>query len=112
MPTGRRRQPAAELYWEVLYSGTTGGTDGGSDQNNGESCTSGVRMPMYQVLMNAENFLVDLEGTLAKHGFCTSRFVEAASADRAELAAVEMLRNDQDLRAMIKTSRMTRQLST
>jgi hypothetical protein len=59
-------------------------------------------MPVYRVEINAKNFLVDLGGTVAKYGFVTHRFVTADDAASAENAAVEVLRNDGELRSMVK----------
>ena len=59
-------------------------------------------MPKYRVQIDASNFLVDVDGRVAKHGFITIRWVEANSATDAEKAAVQMIREDQDLRALVK----------
>jgi tRNA (Thr-GGU) A37 N-methylase len=57
-------------------------------------------MPIYAVLIDASNFLIDIDGATAKHGLFTTRVVEAANPAAAELAAVQMLRDDQDLRSI------------
>lgn len=54
------------------------------------------------VQIDARNFLVDLDGSIAKRGFITLRYLEAADADAAEVAAVQLLRDDQELRAIVK----------
>jgi len=58
-------------------------------------------MPKYRVQLDAKNFLIDMEGTLAKHGFITFRFVEAEDPAAAEEAAVEMVRDDRQFRESI-----------
>lgn len=59
-------------------------------------------MPKYRVQIDAKNFLVEMEGKLGKYGFITFRFVEADDPTAAETAAVQMLRDDQELRSMVK----------
>jgi hypothetical protein len=59
-------------------------------------------MPVYRVQMDAKNYLVDLEGKVGKYGFFTHRFVTADDATNAENAAVEMPRNDRELRPLVK----------
>ena len=59
-------------------------------------------MGYYRVEINAKNFLVEMEGEVAKHGFITVRFVEADDPDAAELKAVQMLRDDRELRPLVK----------
>ena len=55
-------------------------------------------MGKFKVLINGANFLLDLEGREQKVGFYATRFVEAATADEAESAAVELLRADEWLK--------------
>jgi hypothetical protein len=61
-------------------------------------------MPVYWVTVNGENFLLDVEGTLAKHGFFTHRCVTAANPDEAERTAIEVVRQDERLRPLVKNS--------
>jgi hypothetical protein len=56
----------------------------------------------YRVQIEGKNFLVDMNGKVAKHGFITLRFVEADDPSVAENTAVQMLRNDQRLRGLVK----------
>lgn len=58
-------------------------------------------MAKYQVTIHGQNFLINVGGRAAKHGFYTWRFVEAADALAAEYAAVEMIRQQQDLREAV-----------
>ncbi len=62
-------------------------------------------MPKYQVEIDARNFLVELDGTVGKHGFVTILYVEAVDAKAAEYAAVQMLRDDQELRSLVKNDK-------
>ena len=55
-------------------------------------------MAKYRVQIDAQNFLVDMDGRRDKYGFITFRDVEAADPRAAELAAVELLRGDAELR--------------
>src|SRR5215475_6022537 len=59
-------------------------------------------MPKYWVEIDASNFLVSLDGWLDKYGFVTSRAVESENATAAEFAAVQMLREDQELRDLVQ----------
>ena len=66
---------------------------------------SGWHMGKYSVTINGQNFLVNLDGETRKLGFLTVRHVEAGSPEEAELAAVQMVRDDQELRAMVLNNR-------
>lgn len=59
-------------------------------------------MPAYRVTIDAKNFLVEFDGRLDKYGFITYRLVNAETPQDAELMAVEMLRKDSELRALVK----------
>jgi hypothetical protein len=59
-------------------------------------------MPKYKVEINGANFLIDMQGRRAKCGFFTIRFVEAPDAAAAENAAVEMIRETQRLRDVVR----------
>lgn len=59
-------------------------------------------MPNYNVELNGQNFLIEFEGDLALHGFYTFRYVEAADPQQAELAAVQMLREQEGLRELVQ----------
>jgi hypothetical protein len=59
-------------------------------------------MPRYQVEINGQNFLIDVDGRVAKHGFFTMRFVEASDSTDAENAAVQMIRDAQRLRNIVR----------
>ncbi len=59
-------------------------------------------MAKYLVQIDAKNFLVEMEGKLAKHGFITFRYVEAADPVTAENEAVQMIRDDEELRSLVR----------
>jgi hypothetical protein len=59
-------------------------------------------MPKYQVEVNGRNFLLDMEDQLAKYGFITLRYVEAADSSTAETAAVALLRSSDKLRLGVR----------
>lgn len=54
-------------------------------------------MKYYQVVLNGENFLIRVDGEKTLMGFYTTKFVEAESAKEAELKAVDVLKQDEDL---------------
>ena len=58
----------------------------------------------YHVEINGQNFLIETEGGLAKHGFFTSRCVEATDRAAAELTAVQTIREDQGLRDLVRNA--------
>ena len=55
--------------------------------------------------MNGQNFLVDMDGKVAKHGFFQNVFLEAKSPHDAEELAVEEIRGDADLKAITQNSK-------
>jgi hypothetical protein len=59
-------------------------------------------MPKYVVQIEAENFLIEVDGVVAKRGFITFKCVEAEDAESAELTAVQMIRDDQELRPLVQ----------
>jgi hypothetical protein len=62
-------------------------------------------MPFYAVFIDASNFLVEIDGVMDKHGFFVTRVVEAADPNAAELQAVQSLRDDGELRALVRNSK-------
>jgi hypothetical protein len=59
----------------------------------------------YKVSVEGRNFLIAGPDCEAKHGFYTTRFVEAADLDGAENAAIEQLRDRKSLREMTLNNR-------
>ncbi len=57
-------------------------------------------MPHYRVLMNGRNFWLRNEDKQERMGFYTTRFLEAKNAEAAELAAIELLRVDDQLKPL------------
>jgi hypothetical protein len=55
-------------------------------------------MPWFRALVRGENFLVDVNGETKRFGFYTTRFIEADAIENAEIAAVEAIRGDKELR--------------
>ena len=62
-------------------------------------------MPRFRAVINGENFLINMDGDIAKYGFITFREVDAADPQAAELAAVQVLRDDQEFRAVVRNSK-------
>ncbi len=54
-------------------------------------------MAKYRVLLNGQNFLLDVDGEVGRHGFFTTRFVEAQDLDAAVETAIEHLRRERDV---------------
>lgn len=59
-------------------------------------------MPNYQVQINGQNFVVEMNGRVAKHGFFTVRVVEASDPAAAETAAVQRVRETEHLRKLVR----------
>lgn len=53
-------------------------------------------------MMSGQNFLVEMDGKVAKHGFFQNFFLEADSPAEAELMAVEKIRGNEDLKAITR----------
>ena len=62
-------------------------------------------MKKYQVLLEGKNFLIEYEGKLQKHGFYTTRYIEAENPEEAELKAVEAIKSDKKLIESVKNYR-------
>ena len=57
-------------------------------------------MKKYHLFMHGQNFLVDIDGRVAKHGFYQNFFIETPSPAEAEDLAVQKVRGNEDLRAI------------
>lgn len=55
--------------------------------------------------MNGENFLLNSDGQLQKLGFYVTRIVEAQNPEEAELAAVDLVREDSRLKGNVLNER-------
>jgi hypothetical protein len=64
---------------------------------NGESARLLGCMKKYQVFVRGENFLMRFGEHEQKLGFYTTVFVEAQDSQSAEMQAVDLLRNDENL---------------
>jgi len=51
----------------------------------------------FRVLINGQNYWLNIEGKPQKTGFYTTRFVEAQDAEKAKAIAEEMIRGDSKL---------------
>jgi hypothetical protein len=54
-------------------------------------------MAKYLVALHGENLLMEVRGERAKYGFHTKRYVEAGSAEKAEMKALMLIFNDRNL---------------
>jgi hypothetical protein len=61
-------------------------------------------MAKYKVEINGANFLIDMNGRTAKHGFFTARFVQAADSAAAENTAVQITRETQRVRDLVQNA--------
>jgi hypothetical protein len=61
-------------------------------------------MARYKVEINGANFLIDMNGRTAKHGFFTDRFVQAADPAATENAAVQIIRETQRIRDLVQNA--------
>lgn len=54
-------------------------------------------MKKFRVLVRGENFLINVDGVEQKHGFYTTRYIEAQDEEAAEYAVMDILRGDPKL---------------
>ena len=54
-------------------------------------------MAKYLVSIQGENLLLEVKGVQAKYGFHTRRYVEADSAEEAEMSALRLIFSDRNL---------------
>jgi hypothetical protein len=57
------------------------------------------------VILNGRNFWLLIDGSRKRVGFFATRCVEAPDAERAELAAVELVHSDPELRGILNEAR-------
>lgn len=62
-------------------------------------------MNCYRIRINGQNFLLNLNGTLTKFGFYTTRDIKAESLENAETIAVQLIENDEALISQILNDR-------
>lgn len=70
------------------------------DKRESRSFARQKAMPHYRVLLNGRNFWLRVEDKQERMGFYTTRFVEAGSPEAAELAAVDLLRVEGELKPL------------
>lgn len=61
-------------------------------------------MKKYRIFINGKNFLIEINGALAKHGFYTNRYVEANDERDAELQAMDMIRKREGLKNAVRNA--------
>ena len=54
-------------------------------------------MKKYILLLNGQNFWLNLDGEPKRIGFFTTRFIQAKSEEEAENLGVQMIREDKEL---------------
>ena len=54
-------------------------------------------MKKYKIMLEGKNFLLSSDGQTMKHGFFTTRWVEARDPEEAELKAIDLIKNDRGL---------------
>jgi len=57
-------------------------------------------MNKYQILMNVDNIFLLLDGKLRLMGYYQTVKVEAETPEQAELRAVEIIRNDEEIKSI------------
>ena len=80
-------------------AGRGGTTANPQDPQDGYTVVQKV-MSYYRVVLNGENFWLQVDGRGQRMGFFTTRFVEAATRQDAELAAVDLLRSEGRLKPL------------
>jgi hypothetical protein len=58
-------------------------------------------MKKYRIMLQGKGLLMDMGNGPARQGFLTTRYVEAESPEKAEVAAADLVRNDSELRTAI-----------
>ena len=59
---------------------------------------------MYRIQANVQNLLIEVDETLAKHGFITFVRVDAKSPEDAEEKSMLILRGDSEIRSLLKNA--------
>lgn len=61
-------------------------------------------MSYFEVILEGKNFFLEIEGNEELLGFVTTRWVEASNPQDAEFKARELIKNDDSLLELFKTS--------
>jgi hypothetical protein len=56
----------------------------------------------FRVLLNGENFLIKIDGREQRCGFYTTRVIEAATKDEAKALAIDLVRSEPRIVAMVR----------
>jgi hypothetical protein len=59
-----------------------------------------MKMNKYQVLINVENIFLPVEGKPTLMGYYQTLKIEAETPEQAEIQAVEMIRNDEEIKSI------------
>jgi hypothetical protein len=62
-------------------------------------------MKKYRVMLEGQNFLIEMDGKVGKYEFYQTFFLEAGSPAEAENAAVQKVRTNPDLRSAVRNSK-------
>ena len=54
--------------------------------------------------MLGENFYLEIDGIIERHGFYTTIWVEAQDPESAEHQALEIIRNQEDLKSIVRNN--------
>ena len=58
----------------------------------------------FRVLINGQNLSIDLEGTVRKVGFYTTRLVEADTPEEAKASSIDLMRTDARLLTLMRNA--------
>jgi len=61
-------------------------------------------MKNYKIMLNGQNFVIDLGKGLARHGFYTTHYASADSKAEAELIAIESVKKHDNIMHNIKNN--------
>ena len=61
-------------------------------------------MAAYRALVEGRNFLLKVEGKTRRHGFYQTVFVDVSDPSEAESAAIQIVRNDPELKQLTENS--------
>ena len=63
-------------------------------------------MKKYKIMLNGQNFKLNLGEGFARHGFYTTRYANATSKSAAEHIAVESIRKRDDINLRLKNEKI------
>ena len=62
-------------------------------------------MSTFEVRVSGNNFLIEREERLEKHGFVTNVYTEAKNEEDAENKAIDLLRKHEDLKSAVRNQK-------